>query len=127
MRHPTRGKAGQPSGARQKKAASPKLAPVLQAGVEDPRLAAIVESSDDAIIAKDLGGVVFAWDRAAEWLFGYSASEMIGKPITVIFPPDRLEEEAFILGQIARGEKVEHYETTRRCKDGRIIRVSATV
>ena len=86
-----------------------------------------MESSDDAIIAKDLSGVVFAWNRAAERLFGYTASEMIGQPLTVIFPPDRLEEEAFILGQIARGERVEHYETTRRCKDGRIIRVSATI
>ena len=72
----------------------------------DPRLAAIVESSDDAIIAKDLSGVVFAWNRAAERLFGYSASEMIGQPLTVIFPPDRIEEEAFILGRIARGEEV---------------------
>ena len=71
----------------------------------DPRLAAIVESSDDAIIAKDLSGVVFAWNRAAERLFGYSASEMIGQSLTVIFPPDRIEEEAFILGRIARGEK----------------------
>ena len=93
----------------------------------DPRLAAIVESSDDAIIAKDLSGVVFAWNRAAERLFGYSASEMIGQPLTVIFPPARIEEEAFILGRIARGERVERYETTRRCKDGRMIRVSATV
>jgi two-component system, LuxR family, sensor kinase FixL len=93
----------------------------------DPRLAAIVESSDDAIIAKDLSGVVFAWNRAAERLFGYTASEMIGQPLTVIFPPDRMEEEAFILGRIARGERVAHYETTRRCKDGRMIRVSATV
>ena len=70
---------------------------------------------------------MFAWNKAAERLFGYTASEMIGQPLTLIFPPDRMEEDAFILGQIARGEKVEHYETTRRCKDGRIIRVSATV
>ena len=93
----------------------------------DPRLAAIVESSDDAIIGKDLNGIVFAWNRAAERLFGYTASEMIGHPLTLIFPPDRLDEEAVILGQIARGERIEHYETVRRCKDGRIIRVSATV
>jgi PAS domain S-box-containing protein len=126
MRHPTRGKAGRPSGSCEKKAAaSPKLAPGLQAGVEDPRLAAIVESSDDAIIGKDLSGVVFAWN--IERLFGYTASEMIGQPLTLIFPPDRIEEETFILARIARGEKVEHYETTRRCKDGRVIRVSATV
>jgi two-component system, LuxR family, sensor kinase FixL len=98
-----------------------------QTGHSVSLLAAIVESSEDAIIAKDLSGIVFAWNRAAERLFGYTASEMIGQPLTVIFPPYRLKEEAFILGQIAGGEKVEHYETTQRCKDGRVIRVSATV
>jgi len=91
------------------------------------RLAAIVESSDDAIIAKDLSGIVFAWNKAAERLFGYTAPEMIGQPLSVIIPHDRLEEEVFILDQIARGEKVEHYETTRCCKDGGVIRVSARV
>ena len=93
----------------------------------DARLAAIVDSSDDPIIGKDLNGVVFAWNRAAERLFGYTASEMIGQRLTFIFPPDRLDEEAFILGQIARGKRVEHYETTRRCKDGRVFRIAATV
>ena len=93
----------------------------------DPRLAAIVESSDDAIIGKDLNGIVFAWNRAAERLLGYTALEMIGQPLTIIFPPDRIEEEAFILGRIARGQSVEHYETVRRRKDGRIIKVSATI
>jgi two-component system sensor kinase FixL len=96
-------------------------------GTDDPRLAAIVESSDDAIIAKDLNGIVFAWNKAAERLFGYTAAEMIGQPLTIIIPPNRLEEEAFILGQIAKGERVEHYETMRCCKDGQIIRVSTTV
>ncbi len=96
-------------------------------GAEDSRIAAIVESSDDAIIAKDLSGVVFAWNRAAERLLGYAASEMIGQPLTVIVPPDLLEEEAFILRQIALGERIEHYETTRRCKDGRMIRASVRV
>ena len=99
----------------------------MVAQTEDPRLAAIVKSSDDAIIGKDLNGIVFAWNRAAERLLGYTASEMIGQPLTLIFPPDRVEEEVFILGQIARGERVEHYETIRKCKDGRIIPVSATV
>jgi two-component system sensor kinase FixL len=95
--------------------------------VDDHRLAAIVESSDDAIIAKDLSGIVFAWNKAAERVFGYTAPEMIGQPLTVLFPPDRLGEEAFILDQVVHGERVEHYETTRCCKDGRVIRVSATI
>jgi two-component system sensor kinase FixL len=86
-----------------------------------------VESSDDAIIGKDLSGVVFAWNRAAELLLGYTASEMVGQPLTLIIPPDRSEEEVVILAQIGRGERVEHYETTQRCKDGRVIKVSATV
>src|SRR4029077_1921571 len=95
--------------------------------VDDPRLAAIVESSYDAIIAKDLSGIVFAWNKAAERLFGYTASEMIGQPLTVIIPPDRLEEETFILDQITRGEGVERFETTRCCKDGGVVRISATI
>ena len=91
------------------------------------RLAAIVESSDDAIVAKDLGGIVFAWNKTAERMFGYTAAEVIGQPITIIFPPDRLEEEAAILERIRHGEKVDHYETTRVCNDGRVIRVSVTI
>jgi two-component system, LuxR family, sensor kinase FixL len=93
---------------------------------EDARLAAIVESSDDAIIAKDLNGVILSWNSAAERLFGYTASEVFGRPITIIFPPDRLEEEAEILDRIGRGERVDHYETARRHKDGQIINVSVT-
>ena len=94
---------------------------------EQSRLAAIVESSDDAIVAKDLCGLVRAWNRSAERLFGYTAAEMIGQPITAIFPPDRLGEEAVILDRIGRGERIEHYETERCCKDGRIIRVRVSV
>ena len=95
--------------------------------VDLARLAAIVEASDDAIIAKDLHGVVFAWNRAAERLFGYAAAEMLGQPITLIFPPERISEEAAILERIGRGERIDHYTTQRRCKDGRIIRVAMTV
>ena len=94
---------------------------------EDSRLAAIVELSDDAIIAKDLKGVILSWNRAAERLFGYTASEVFGRPITVIFPPDRIEDEAAILGRIRSGERVDHYETARRRKDGQIINVSVTI
>ena len=89
--------------------------------------AAIVELSDDAIIAKDLNGSILSWNRAAERLFGYTADEIIGQPITTIFPPDRVEEEAILLDRIRRGETVQHYETARRRKDGQIISVSATI
>ena len=90
-------------------------------------LAAIIESSDDAIVSKDLNGVVTSWNRGAEAIFGYRAGEMIGRPISVLFPPDRLQEEDRILAQIRRGERVEHFETVRRHKDGRDIDVSLTI
>lgn len=91
------------------------------------RLAAIVDSSGDAIIAKDLSGIITAWNKAAERLFGYTEAEAIGQAITIIFPQDQMEEEAAVLDRIRRGERIEHYETTRQSKDGRIIRVSTTV
>jgi PAS domain S-box-containing protein len=90
-------------------------------------LAAIVESSDDAIISKDLDGTVTSWNRAAENIFGYRADEMVGRPIWLIFPPDRLAEEDLILDRIRRGERVEHFETVRRRKDGHDIDVSLTI
>jgi PAS domain S-box-containing protein len=91
------------------------------------RLASIVESSDDAIISKDLNGVIATWNRAAERLFGYFAEEVIGKPVTILIPPDRLDEETGILDRIRRGERVEHFETVRRRKDGSSINISLTV
>ncbi len=91
------------------------------------RLAAIVESSDDAIASKTPDGVVLSWNAGAARLFGYSAEEMIGRPITVIFPPELLSEEADFLGRIARGERIEHYETVRVRKDGRRVDVSVTL
>ena len=91
------------------------------------RLAAIVESSNDAIISKDLDGIVLSWNGAAELLFGYTAAEMIGRRVTIIFPPDRMEEEEAIIYRISHGGTVENYDTTRRRKDGRVIRVSATI
>jgi PAS domain S-box-containing protein len=90
-------------------------------------LAAIVESSDDAIISKDLNGVVTSWNRGAEAIFGYRAEEMIGRHISVLFPPDRLAEEDDILARLRRGERVDHFETVRRRKDGRDIDVSLTI
>jgi PAS domain S-box-containing protein len=91
------------------------------------RLAAIVESSDDAIVSKDLTGVITSWNRGAEQLFGYTAAEAIGQSITMLIPPDRLSEEDHVLGRIRRGERVEHFETTRRRKDGTSVDVSLTV
>src|SRR5690348_1415816 len=107
-------------------AGAPKVASVNEDRSGAARLAAIVESSDDAIIAKGLNGIILSWNRAAERLFGYTASEVFGKPITIIFLPDRLEEETRILSKIGRGERVHHYETARRHKDGQIINVSVT-
>jgi PAS domain S-box-containing protein len=88
---------------------------------------AIIESSDDAIISKTTEGIVTSWNPAAEQMFGYTAEEMIGQPITRLFPPDRLQEEDEILGRIGRGERVRHFETVRVRKDGRRIIVSATI
>ena len=91
------------------------------------RLAAIVECSDDAIISKDLKGIVTSWNKAAERIFGYAAHEAIGQSILLIIPPERHQEEPGILERIGRGERVDHYETVRRCKDGRLLNVSLTV
>lgn len=91
------------------------------------KLAAIVESSDDAIISKDLNGVITSWNRGAERLFGYTAQEAIGQPVTMLFPPERLDEEPRILESIRRGEAIEHYETARRRKDGTLVDISLTV
>jgi two-component system sensor kinase FixL len=91
------------------------------------RLAAIVESSNDAIIGKDLSGIVTHWNRAAEAMFGYRAAEIVGRPIVVLFPPDRVAEEAMFLERIRRGERVEHYETVRQRKDGSRFPASLTV
>ena len=91
------------------------------------RLACIVDSSDDAIISKDLDGIISSWNKAASRLFGYEAAEVIGKPVTILIPQDRRDEESFILQQIRRGERIDHYETVRRRKDGGLIDVSLTV
>lgn len=90
-------------------------------------LAALVESSDDAIISKDLNGVITSWNSAAERLFGYRADEMIGKPVTTLMPPDKVEEETLILARIRRGERIDHYETVRQRKDGSLIDISLTI
>jgi two-component system cell cycle sensor histidine kinase/response regulator CckA len=91
------------------------------------RLAAIVESSDDAIISKDLNGIVQTWNKGAERLYDYSALEMTGRSMSLLLPPDRPDEEALILKRIAKGERVDHFETTRLRKDGRQIEVSLSI
>lgn len=90
-------------------------------------LAAIVESSDDAIISKGLDSIVTSWNPGAERLFGYGADEVIGQPMTMLFPPEREYEEKEIIARIAAGETVKHFEAQRRCKDGRLLDVSITI
>jgi PAS domain S-box-containing protein len=91
------------------------------------RLAAIVTSSDDAIISKTLDGVIMTWNEGAQRVFGYTADEVIGKPITILIPPDRLDEEPEILRRLRAGERVDHIQTVRVRKDGTLLDISLTV
>jgi two-component system, chemotaxis family, CheB/CheR fusion protein len=91
------------------------------------RLAAVVESSDDAIISKTLAGTVTGWNSGAEALYGYTPEEIVGQPIQRIAPPDRSDEVADILARLRGGERVTHFETVRRRKDGALVEVSITV
>ena len=90
------------------------------------RLASIVEFND-AIASKDLNGIITSWNKGAEQLFGYTAAEVIGKPVTILISPERYDEEPFILDRIRRGEGVDHYETMRRRKNGTLVDISLTV
>ena len=110
--------------------AANQAATVLQhqaAGESQSLLAAIVESSEDAIVSKTLEGIVTSWNRGAERLFGYSAAEAVGQPITLIIPSDRQHEEQMILGRLRRGERIEHYETVRQTKQGNLVEVSLAI
>jgi len=98
-----------------------------KAEVAQARLAAIVESSHDAIVSKDLDGTIRTWNGGAERIFGYQAAEAVGKSITLVIPPDRLDEEHYILDRLRRGERVEHFETQRLHKDGHLVEISLTV
>jgi PAS domain S-box-containing protein len=98
-----------------------------QAAIAALHLAALVQSADDAIISKDLNGIVQSWNAAAERLFGYTAAEMIGQSITRVIPRDRLNEETYVLGRVRAGLDVEHFETVRQTKDGRPVDISLTV
>jgi PAS domain S-box-containing protein len=91
------------------------------------RLAAIVESSEDAIVSKDLTGKIQSWNKGAEQLFGYTADEAIGRPITIVIPTDRMHEEVDILSRLRRGERVEHFDTIRQHKDGSLLNISLKI
>src|SRR4051812_17740575 len=91
------------------------------------RLAAIVESSDDAIVSKDLNGIITSWNAGAERLFGYSAAGAGGQPITIVIPANRLSEEELVLTRVRRGQRVEHFDTVRCRKDGTLVDVSLAV
>ena len=98
-----------------------------QAEAAQTRLAAIIESSDDAIVSQNMDGVIASWNVGAGWLFGYMAQEAVGRPLSMLIPPDREDEEPRILERISRGESIEHYETVRLCKNGSTVEVSLTV
>lgn len=100
-----------------------------QAGAISPELwlSAIVGSSDDAIVSKNLSGIIMSWNPAAEKIFGYSAAEAVGQSITLVIPADRQDEEKQILAKIRAGERVEHFDTVRRRKDGGEVFVSLTI
>jgi PAS domain S-box-containing protein len=88
---------------------------------------AIVESSDDAILSKDLDGIIMTWNRGARLLFGYTAEEAVGKPVTILIPTERHDEEPMILERVRQGQSVDHYETVRQRKDGSLVDISLTV
>ena len=100
---------------------------LLGSGLAQYWLAAIIESAEDAIITKTLDGIVTSWHKGAERIFGYSAEEMIGKPISLLIPPDHADEEPTILARLRKGERIEHYETVRARKDGTLINISLSV
>jgi PAS domain S-box-containing protein len=108
-------------------ATDPGLDPAVAREVAAAHLAAIVASSDDAILSKNLDSIIISWNAGAERMFGYSAGEIVGRPITKLIPPEIIEEEERILAQLRAGQRIEHYETVRVTKDGRRLNVSLTI
>ena len=98
-----------------------------EAEATNVKLSAIVQSSDDAILSRDLDGIIMSWNRGAESIFGYTPDEAIGKPVSILIPEDRANEETDILERVSRGERVDHYETVRRRKDGSLVDISLSV
>jgi PAS domain S-box-containing protein len=90
-------------------------------------LASIIESSDDAIVSKDLNGIIASWNKGAERIFGYTSEEAVGKPVTILIPQELHDEETTILARLRRGERIEHYETVRRHKHGHVLNISLTI
>src|SRR5260370_28026964 len=107
--------------------AHPDVAGQTTAAEISSRLAAIVQSSDDAVIAKDLNGIITSWNSSAERIFGYSEQEVLGKPIALIIPPELQPEELEILRRLRAGERIDHFETVRVAKGGKRILVSLTI
>src|SRR4051812_40716518 len=101
--------------------------PIVPSSLASALLAAIVEGSDDAIASKTLDGIVTSWNRAAERLFGYAAREIVGRPIAVLAAPGREDEMPMILERVRRGERVDHFDTVRKRKDGTLAEISLTV
>jgi PAS domain S-box-containing protein len=101
--------------------------PVTDTAEDAARLAAIIDSSDDAIVSKTLDGVITSWNRSAERIFGYTAAEAVGQHITLIIPEERHAEEREVLARLVKGQRVDHFETIRRAKDGRRVEISLTV
>jgi PAS domain S-box-containing protein len=104
-----------------------RTAQLAKAGEANARLASIIEFSDDAIVSKDLDGIITSWNPGAERLFGYSSEEVVGKPMAMLIPPERSSEEPTILRRIARGETTDHFETVRMTRDGTKIDVSVSI
>jgi PAS domain S-box-containing protein len=103
------------------------IEPNSEVGYGRGLLSAIVDSSFDAIVSKTLDGVITSWNPAAERMFGYTAAEAVGSPITLIIPEERRAEEQIILSRLRRGERIDHFETIRHTKDGRLLNISLTV
>jgi PAS domain S-box-containing protein len=100
---------------------------VFLPGGAEQILKSLVENSDDAIITKNLDGIISSWNKSAERIFGYAAEEVIGKPVTILIPLERQDEEPGILVRLRRGERIDHYETVRQRKDGSLVDISLTV
>ena len=113
--------------ARRKEKRSREADPAPDAAEGASRLAAIIDSSDDAIVSKTLQGIITSWNRAAERIFGYTAAEAVGQHISLIIPEERHGEEHEVLARLVKGERIDHFETIRRTKDGRRVEISLTV